>query len=147
MKMINTNEQMRAKLKNDSELFLFAKNIVSKTTLIKECIIYDKTGKIKESEVNFEKIIELSGDRTGYEVECSEIRIDKNFLPTNQIANFLLILSIEFLRKYHRKMVFYIQEIDGSFDLRFHSLWENEEMWLLEDLNEYDVPIMRYITE
>lgn len=88
----------------------------------------------------------MHGDRTGYEVACNEIRLEKEMLSKSQIISFLIELDREFATKFSKKVVIYIQELDDALELRFHSLRENEKLWLSDNLNGYDNPIVCYIT-
>lgn len=123
-----------------------AKMIVSDTKIIYDCLVYDKEGEIDETRINFDRIIMMHGDRTGYEVACNEIRLEKEMLSKSQIISFLIELDREFATKFSKKVVIYIQELDDALELRFHSLRENEKLWLSDNLNGYDNPIVCYIT-
>ena len=148
--MINMNELMKEKLIKQDRLVKYTnlpKRIVAKTKLIKDCIIYDNEGILKESDVDYNVVIKRYGDKTGFEVACNDISIDKNKLDVSQMIAFLSELNRELVKTYNRKMVLYIQDKEDYYQLRFHTFWDDESIWLVEDLNVYDIPIMCYIAE
>lgn len=141
------NELMKQYLvSEESNLQDLAKMIVSDTKIIYDCLVYDKEGAIDETRINFNRIMMMYGDRTGYEVACNEIRLDKEILSKSQIPSFLIELDREFITKFSKKVVIYIQELDDVLELRFHFLRENEKLWLSDNLNGYDNPIVCYIS-
>ena len=64
-------------------------SIVSRVRLIRDCIIYDERGELKEENINFERILRFVGDWTGYEVSCSEIRFSRESIPKEQLMDFM----------------------------------------------------------
>lgn len=145
--MICMNELMKTKFVDEkSEIHNLAKMIADDTKLVKDCMVYDKNQEINETKINFDRIMMMYGDRTGYEVACNEIRFEKEILSKSQILSFLVELDMELATKFARKVAIYIEEIDDVLELRFHSLRENEPLWLSDDLNSYDTPIICYIS-
>lgn len=145
--MIYMNELMKKQFDNESgNMQDLAKEIVSNTRKIYDCLVYDKECEINETKINFDRIMMMYGDRTGYEVSCNEIRLKKDRLLKNQFTTFLVEFDREITAKFSRKVVIYIQEFEDSLELRFHSFREHEKLWLSENLDDYDIPIVCYIS-
>ena len=49
------------------------------------------------------------------------------------------------LQKYAKKVVIYIIMHDNEVELRFHVYREKEGLWLDEDLDKYNIPILYYM--
>lgn len=85
--MIYMNELMKNVFGCESDTILdLAREIANCTRNLCDCLVYDKAGEINETKLNFDRIMMMYGDRTGYEVVCNEIRIDK--LSKSQINSF-----------------------------------------------------------
>lgn len=147
--MLEMNDLMKAVLSADidkSENFrqvdAVLREIESKTKLIKDCIIYDKSGDLDEEKINFSKIMQFVGDLTGYEVSCNELRFDKAYISPGQFELLADRLNEMLSEKFNRKTVIYISLPEDKIELRFHTYRENEGLWLNENLNSYDVPIL-----
>lgn len=121
-------------------------SIVSRVKLIRDCIIYDEYGDLKEENINFKRVLQVVGDRTGYEVSCSEIRLSKERIPKEQLLHFAYgIRNILSQIVGDGKVVVYISLLEDDVELRFHRYRKNEKSWLVDELNEYSIPIMRLI--
>ena len=85
--MIYLNSAMEKLLLNENdkkealETGMIIREVVNKTKIIKDCIIFDENGKLEESKINFDRILKLVGDWTGYEISCNELRYFKSELP------------------------------------------------------------------
>ena len=144
--MICLNESMGIGLEDrDNCITESVKKIVSGSRIVHDCLVYDKENEIDENKINFNKLFKMYGDKTGYEVSCNEIRIEKELISKSHFFFLINELDRELEEKFSRKVVIYIQELEDSFDLRFHSLRENEKKWLSENLDEYDNPIICHI--
>ncbi|MCR4651423.1 MAG: hypothetical protein K5662_06675 [Lachnospiraceae bacterium] len=78
------------------------REIVYNTKIVYDCLVYDKAGIIEETNINFDRIMMMCGDKTGYEASCNEIRIDK--LSKKQISSFLIEFDREITKKFNRKV-------------------------------------------
>ena len=104
-------------------------------------MIFDENGTLNEERMNFDRILKIVG--AGYEVSINELRFSKGEIPRNQILYFVDCLNLELSRKYgERKFGIIISLYDGSIDLRFHTYREEEGLWLDNNLDKYDVPIL-----
>lgn len=125
----------------------FCDNYLLKTKIIRDCIIYDQEGDLSEEKINFERILQFYGDWTGYEASCNEIRIT-DYLDLNKknIGNILDIfnyLKKGLLNMYpNRKFCIIISIDEPDITLRFHTYRKEEEIWISEDLESYDNPIL-----
>lgn len=143
--MVNMNEMMKLILEGeenqecDSQIDEILYEIIDKTKIIKNCIIYDKDGTLKEDEINFSKIMYFFGDWTGYEVSCNELIFERQKILPNYFLALAKKLSYLLSQKFdEKKIVIYISLSDDEIDLRFHTYREDERLWLDEDLNKYD---------
>ena len=145
--MVNMNTQMKKIISNennqkcDEKIHVFLKGIVSKTKIIKDCVIYDEG--TDESDVDFDSVLKIAGDLTGYEVGCNEFRYERNEILTYPYLNIATDLNDMLKSKYrNRKFVIYVCVGDDYIEIRFHTYRETEISWLDEDLNKYDQPIL-----
>ena len=144
--MININWMMNQILLKEGEkkglqAEMISKQVIKKTRLIRNCVIFDENGTLNEERMNFDRILKIVG--AGYEVSSNELRFSKGEIPRNQILYFVDCLNLELSRKYgERKFGIIISLYDGSVDLRFHTYREEEGLWLDNNLDKYDVPIL-----
>lgn len=144
--MININWMMNQILLKEGEkkglqAEMISKQVIKKTRLIRNCVIFDENGTLNEERMNFDRILKIVG--AGYEVSSNELRFSKGEIPRNQILYFVDCLNLELSRKYgERKFGIIISLYDGSVDLRFHTYREKEGLWLDNNLDKYDVPIL-----
>lgn len=150
--MIKTNKAMDTSITNQTnkswdeieKVNRIIAEIIENTFRIKECVIYSE-GDIKEN-INYEKIIETYKERTNYEIACNEIIYEKNRCTPKLYEILGERLNQELAKKYNVKFVIYIseQELNNFFEIRFHIDRTNdgENLWLDEDIDKYDEPIM-----
>ena len=144
--MININWMMNQILLKEGEkkglqAEMISKQVIKKTRLIRNCVIFDENGTLNEERMNFDRILKIVG--AGYEVSSNELRFSKGEIPRNQILYFVDCLNLELSRKYReRKFGIIISVYDESIDLRFHTYREEEGLWLDNNLDKYDVPIL-----
>ena len=125
----------------------FCDNYLSKTKIIRDCIIYDQEGNLSEDKINFERILKLYGDWTGYEASCNEIRLT-DYLDLNKenIGNIIDVfnhLKEGLLNMYpNRKFCIIFSMDESDITVRFHTYREVEGLWISEDLESYDNPIL-----
>lgn len=150
--MLRANDLMKKKIQeaNSGENLpesAVLQSIVDKTKLINDCIIYDADGTLREEKINFDRALRFNGDWTGYEAGCNELRFDLEELEPSCFTAFANSLSLSLSQKYNRSVAVYISLYEDSVDVRFHTYREYEIPWLVEDLNEYDEPILCCIAE
>lgn len=139
--LLNENDKKEA-----LETGMIIREVVNKTKIIKDCIIFDENGKLEESKINFDRILKMVGDWTGYEISCNELRYFKLELPPDQFLCFADGLNSALLQKYSGRKFGIVISVDNEIiDLRFHTYREKEGLWLDKDLNKYDNPILYYI--
>lgn len=114
---------------------------------VDDCIIIDNYNEIDIKKINFERLLKMYGDRSGYEASNNEIRLN-DFINGNLIdfrsvlalgINILDIWEIKLKRKYpNGRFCLIITYGDNSIILRFHQVRDDENMWLIEDLEQYN---------
>ena len=125
--MINTNWMMSQILLKEGEkkglqAEMISKQVIKKTRLIRNCVIFDENGTLNEERMNFDRILKIVG--AGYEVSSNELRFSKGEIPRNQILYFVDCLNLELSRKYgERKFGIIISVYDESIDLRVHTYY------------------------
>lgn len=144
------NDLMKLKIKGqecEQKYDNIIRKIIENTTVVENLVIFDENRKVDKITVDFDTIKKIYGDKTGYEVACNEIRIDFEDFCITQMVPFLIDIGSEFERIYNKKIVLYMQYLNDCFELRFHTLWKNEDLWLNRDLNIYDIPVICYIPD
>jgi len=145
MKDIITKNAMNVEV-NDKILKL-CNYIILKTKNIRDYIIFDEKNDLEEKNINYERILKFYGDWTGYEVSCNEIRIT-DYISFKQKEFYMIPHILEYLKlglskKYGTRKFCIIISIDNDHViLRFHSYRENEGLWISEDLEGYEEPII-----
>jgi hypothetical protein len=113
---------------------------------INGCLIIDNNDEIKVEKVNFDRIIRIHGDKTGYEASSNEIRVNDlvdgksvDFKAVLALGfNILKVWSINLKRKYpDSRFCLIITCENDSVIIRFHQVRDNENEWLIEDLEQY----------
>ncbi len=147
--MFSMNEIMRdliqknGKRGNPDDVEWIVQQVISGSKLIRDCVVFDYEGDLKEENINFGRIMKFVGDWTGFEVFYNELRYEKTELPYNQYLNLVAKLVDALEEKYDRKFVIYLSNTnDGFIDLRYHSYRESEGLWLDENLDVYDNPVL-----
>ena len=121
--------------------------ITHNTKTIKESIVYDTEG-IDESLVDFKRIFKYVDDWTGYEIMCNEILVHSSELPVSQYIVFAKKLQDSLQSKFAgKRFVIYLCVKKDFIELRFHTYRKNEGLWLNDNLNEYDNPILCFLGE
>ena len=143
--MIYLNSAMEKLLLNENDkketlkTRTIIREVVNKTKIIKDCIIFDENGKLEESKINFDRILKIVGDWTGYEISCNELRYFKSELPPDQFLCFADGLNSALSQKYNGRKFGIVITLDSEIiDLRLHTYREKEGLWLDTTLDKYD---------
>lgn len=116
--------------------------IINNTKPVKEAIIYDTEG-IDESLIDFKRVFKYTDDWTGYEIMCNEISIPHSALPVSQYTIFAKQLKEALQFKFAgKRFVIYLCIKNEFVELKFHTYREDEGLWLDENLNVYDSPVL-----
>lgn len=116
--------------------------IVSKTKCINNCILYDNTGTLDNKTINWDFVLKVNFDFTGYEVCQNEIKILDDIFSQDAMHLFLINLNKQLKTKFpNRKFCFILTYSDVGI-LRFHTYRSNEGMWISSNLESYQEPIL-----
>ena len=151
--LIRTNKNMvdlleKAKIKNEEVIKISTDNLSKiinpKFKEVHDCIIIDVNNEIEVENINFERILSMFRDRTGYEASCNEIRINDYIDYSDEVAVLQLAEIIMDTWKYKLKTDYpqyrfwiILSFSEGYVTMRFHVIRENERSWLKADLDEY----------
>ena len=134
-----TDEEVKFKIQQFNELLFpsFKK--------VKDCIIITKKN-VHELEKEFENMIKVYGDRTGYEASNTETRIhcylENEISMETGIRIALDITEIWALQlkklEFNSRFCFIICADEDFVELRFHKVRSDEEPWLSEEIHDYD---------
>ncbi len=135
----NTNKVDLSNLKN-----IISPNIVK----VDDCFILDLEYELTDNPtINWNRILKMFGDKTGYEASCNELRIN-DYLDYNDLSDeeiLLYALQVVDGWEYHLKEKFreykfvVILSIDEGFaTLRCYKYREEESSWLKADIEEYE---------
>lgn len=116
---------------------------------IYDCIIISNE-KMVFTENEFLEIIKLNNDKTGYEVNNTETRVNayienENISIYESLSISLMIIDIWAIELRtvcsSDKFCFIISCDDNDVTFRFHKIRNNEPMWVAKDLESYEQPI------
>lgn len=155
-----TNSKMK-QLLNDKSQYRDDKLIISLKSLdtimnpmmkkINECIIIDYHDKIDESQINYNKLIDIYWDNTGIEAYFNEMRLndilDVEVIHQELLASMSVILFNDWIIKLQKeypnqKFCLILCINDSTAILRFHQLWQGEATWLSNDIESYEEAVV-----
>lgn len=136
-------------LKINQKVDEFSQKISPSIKIIDECVvIMDFNNEMKQEGLNHNWVLSQYGDYSGYEASCNEMRIgDYINIDNIQPAPFVLrllenmksILKIK-CSQFNFVLIGVIKA--DEIEIRFHSLHQNENGWLSEDIDEYKEAII-----
>ncbi len=116
-------------------------SIIKYTHRVGKTVIFDEDN-IKESDINWERILRFTNNYTGYEIGCNEFSF-----PIDKTENIPIdLLSLDFLGRLKEKFsdvefVVYFIINDKKLEFRFHVFRENEGFWI-DDFNKIEYPFL-----
>ncbi|AXY39430.1 hypothetical protein ACPZJV_06570 [Bacillus velezensis] len=134
----NANKVDLSKLKD-----IISPNIVK----VDDCYILDLEYELTDNTtINWNRILKMYGDKTGYEASCNELRIndylDNSDLSDEEISLYAFQVvdgwEQHLKEKFpEHKFVVIISIDEGFATLRFHKYREEESGWLKADIEDY----------
>ena len=147
--MNNMNSMMKqlletsCKQEHNMQIDTLIEEIVNRTKMIKDCVVYDEDDSLREDRIDFNRILEFVGDKTGYEISCNEVVLDKRQISPKDYLELITKLCYLLSVKYNpQRFVGYISVYDDYVEVRFHTQRTEEAAWLEDDLEKYEMPIM-----
>jgi hypothetical protein len=116
---------------------------------INGCYILDLENELDSRSINWNRLMKIHGNKTGYEASCNELRIN-DYLDDNKTQDDILIYGLRILhdwkdklkRDYVNQKFVLILSFDKTYvTLRFHKKREGEN-WLNSDLGKYQESIL-----
>lgn len=111
-------------------------------------IDYDEQISIESAEKNFDRLIKLNGDKTGYECSNNEIRlidyIDNSDLTVSEqwILGLTVMNNLIQKKNFPTEFIFYFSYDDNNLlTIRFHKFRKEEGLWFSGDIENYEFPI------
>ena len=111
---------------------------------VNDSVILDFEREMEPEKIDFERILSMFQDRTGYEASCNEIRINDYIECDDEIATLktaMIVMNVwknYLLREYAQyKFCLILSCSEGYATIRFHVLRDNEHPWLKGDIEEY----------
>ncbi len=158
---LNSNMRLLIKKSLPDKAIELIEEIVSHTTEINGCLLYNVADVVEKIEHNFNSIIEWHGDKTGYECSVNEIQLFFDVIGASQLDCFVEELGMKLKEKFkvgitvivsvqNDKTVFEhdngdVEEIDVDwYCLRFHGIHEGEISWLTDNLDDYKSESIMY---
>ncbi|WP_458104638.1 hypothetical protein M1D69_02905 [Bacillus sp. PK3-037] len=114
---------------------------------VDDCFILDLEDEFTDSStINWNRILKMYGDKTGYEASCNELRIN-DYLDYNDLSDEeILLYALQVMDGWEHhlkekfpehKFVVIISIDEGFATLRFYKYREEESSWLKPDIEEY----------
>ncbi|MGX7419698.1 hypothetical protein ACWOFR_12955 [Carnobacterium gallinarum] len=125
---------------------LFNKSIISifDTYILKDS---DEQISIEIAKNNFDRLIKMNGDKTGYESSNNEIRIIDYVEKTNMTASEQWLIGLVVMNNlinkinFPEKFIFYFSYDDELLTIRFHKFRKEEGLWFNGDIENCEFPI------
>lgn len=145
--MIYMNDKMKYFLcgndfDNKIDINKLSERICADTKYVNDCILYDENGSKNIDNINWEWVIQINGDYTGYEVNCNEIILPDEIFSAKNLLKFSVELKKHFKSKYPNKNICFVFFYTDKGILRFHTYRAEEGLWLSSDLDNYKEPIL-----
>lgn len=142
--MICMNDKMKCFLCENSfydkiDTNKLSEKICFNTEYINDCILYKKS---RTTNINWEWVIQINGDYTGYEVNCNEIILPDEIFSINNLFQLLEELKKHFKNKYPDKSICFVFSYSDIGILRFHTYRKKEGLWLSSELDNYEEPVL-----
>lgn len=145
--MVVLNRKMTEMLQSSQKhykgsLDSICEEIITKTKCINDCIVYDSTGELHDESINWNYVLRVMHDKTGFEMFQNEIDIDSDIFNSRDIFVFLLKFYNKLVTKYPNRVFCIILYFNGRGGIRFHTYRPEEGLWLSQEVDRYDNAIL-----
>lgn len=149
--MVQMNQKMKeylCKCKSlpSGELSNVCDEIMSKLTLLNDCVIYDERGEVNKIKINTNQLYRENVDRTEYEVGCNEIELPNQVFNAENIYPFLCKIKRALQLKFPKRKFCLIVVRRERGVLRLHTYREEDGLWISTNLEGYEEPILYEVT-
>ena len=128
------------------ETIVEQKILTPKFKKLYQCVLMDNDDVLSEEKINIERILQIHGDRTGYEASINEVRVNE-YLNRSDFEDIELVSIGQSIINEWKQMlekifpeenfIFIMTMLDGNLTLRFHKDRVDEKKWLSNDLEKY----------
>ncbi|MDE5984698.1 MAG: hypothetical protein K2H13_05535 [Eubacterium sp.] len=150
--MLKFNEKMKVLLEqnvfsNIVDIKQLCESIISKTRCINDCILYDEDAELDEKTINWDFVLKINFDLSGYEVSQNELVLTDDLFCWDSMIEFLTGLNSLLQNKFADKRFCLIVHYNGIGVLRFHTYREEEGLWLDKALEKYEEAVLYFLDE
>lgn len=144
--MLKMNSKMEEILEqkgkmNEETIESICENIISQVKCINDCVLYDENGNLEQKKINWDFVLKVHKDLTGYEVSHNEVSIPDE-LFNESLLSFLDKVKIRLTDKFpNRRFCIILSDSDRAV-LRFHTYRLEEGLWLSNEIEKYKEPIL-----
>ncbi len=124
-----------------NEMSTIISEIVDNTKKIYDFYLYDTNDSLSEEKVSLTKISNSFKYKFEYEIWHNEINLPKNKFVPQHLIELVTLLQTKLNEKFNENFIIYVS-INDYFDVRFTKKRENESLWLVDDLNKYESPVL-----
>ncbi|MBY8911647.1 hypothetical protein KY305_02585 [Bacillus sp. YC2] len=129
-----------------TELSSLEKVISPNIVKIDDCFILDLENELSNTQsINWDRILKMYGDKTGYEASCNELRVNDCLDNENLSEDEVLIYAFHVMDGWEHqlnesfpehKFILILTVDEGYATLRFYKFREEESSWLNEDIEK-----------
>ncbi|MDE6469587.1 MAG: hypothetical protein K2L19_01010 [Eubacterium sp.] len=150
--MLTFNKKMKdllgqKKSSNPVNIEQLCESIISKTRCINDCVLYDECAQLDEKAINWDWVLKVNSDLSGYEVNRNEIFLADELFYKDAMIEFLTGLNSQLQNKFADKRFCLIVYYNDVGVLRFHTYREEEGLWLDTDLEKYEEAVLYFLDE
>lgn len=141
-------------IKSNNLDYLFNQKIVR----VNDTYLIENAGdsiSIESIKKNYDDLIRLNTDKTGFECSINEIKLLNNFenkkfnLSSEQqfVLGGIVMKNLITKKNFPVPCVVYFTYDDGQLSMRFHKFRSNDGLWISDNLEDYEEPVGYYFID